>query len=353
MKIRGLYVKRGFYYYQSQQKDGDRPPPVALRTKILEEAVERMAQIKDAARLKSSAAPMADLVETWLRTKAASRNHRSANTTRTARPALNKFLATFRCAPQAVDSAAVERWKTTLFDQGLSGATIAGYMRYCQSFFSWLREQGHVYTNPFHKKLFPQSIPTRRGQVCTKAQRDQLLANCENLDLRAVLYLGFFTGMRRDEILHLRPDWLIFNPEGRLTHIHVQNELASEEAKNFTIKDADPKIIPISERLADFLHDVYGLDRTPYIIAPQYRPGKNTYRWDWKRTWRTYMKSQGLPWVTPHTMRHTFISLLLSSRSAERPSISHIARWTGTNERTLLKTYAHIFDDPAMINAAN
>ena len=65
------------------------------------------------------------------------------------------------------------------------------------------------------------------------------------------------------------------------------------------------------------------------------------------------MKAQGLPWVTPHVMRHTFVSLLLSADSAHRPSLLHIARWTGTSESVLMRTYAHLFDDPRLINAAS
>ncbi|HRQ87318.1 MAG TPA: tyrosine-type recombinase/integrase [Bacteroidia bacterium] len=353
MKIPGLYQKRGYFYYQPPQKNGERPDPVALRTKIFEEAVVRMAELKDTARIEAAQSPMADLVKTWLRTKAAGKEHRSANTTRTAKPALNKFLAHFRCEPKAVDTAAVARWKTALFAEGLSGATVAGYMRYCQSFFSWLRKQGLVFANPFTKSVFPESVPTRRGKACTKEQRDQLLANCTYPHLKAVLFIGFHAGLRRDEILNLRPEWLIFDGDGRLTHIHVHNEEAAEGTKRFEIKDATPKIVPVSDPLANFLQNEYGLERRPYIVAPEFKPGKHTYRWDFKRRWKTYMKSQDLAWVTPHTMRHTFVSLLLSARTPDRPSTSHLARWTGTGEKTLEKSYAHLFDDPKMINAAN
>lgn len=352
MKIKGLYQKRGFYYYQPPQKGGLKQAPIALRTRVLADAVDRMAEIKASAREKTAASPMAELVETWIRTKAASKDHRGAST-RTARPALRRLLKHFRCEPQAVDPSGVERWKTALFAAGLSGATIAGYMRYSQSFFSWLKSQGYVFSNPFTKDSFPQSIPTRRGKACTKAQRDQLLSDCKGRDLRAVLHLGFYAGMRRDEILNLRFEWLIFNDAGRLTHIHIQNEAATAATGAWAIKDATAKVVPVCDPLADFLHEEYGLEGKPFIVAPQFKQGKNTYRWDWKRTWRTYMKSQDLTWVTPHTMRHTFISLLLSARSSDRPSLTHIARWTGTAEKTLEKTYAHLFDDPAMINAAN
>jgi hypothetical protein len=35
-----------------------------------------------------------------------------------------------------------------------------------------------------------------------------------------------------------------------------------------------------------------------------------------------------------------------------RPSLLHIARWTGTGEAVLMRTYAHLVDDRGLIDAA-
>lgn len=358
MKVPGLYQKRGYYYYQPPQTKLHRQPAIALRTKVFSEAVARMAEIKNAQRFTTVSSPMASLVEEWLRVKAASRDHRD-RTTRTAKPAMRRLLDHFRCDPRSIDTPAVVRWKTEMFAAGLSRATVAGYMRYSQSFFSWLLEQGHIFRNPFTRDVFPESIPTRREHACTKEERDRLITNCQDPDLKAVLFLGFHAGLRRDEILNLRRSWLILDPaSGRLTHLRILNVAASESSRGFAIKDGQPKVVPATTPLAAFLQEEYGLDRggpvgDPYVVAPQFLPGRHLYRWDFKRRWRTYCKSQGLEWVTPHTMRHTFVSLLLSAPGEKRPSLSHIARWTGTSERVLEKSYAHLFDDPEMINAAN
>jgi hypothetical protein len=42
MKIKGLYQKRGWYYYRPAQKGGVRPPAVALGTKDEEAAIAKV-----------------------------------------------------------------------------------------------------------------------------------------------------------------------------------------------------------------------------------------------------------------------------------------------------------------------
>jgi integrase len=352
--IRGLFEKRGWYYYRGPQKEGARPKAVALRTQDLGKALELIREIQSRDHLAATQEPMRAHVEQWLLYKRRCGEHSSDATTQTARPALNRFLKAFKCAAAAVETGAVERWKGDLLSEALSPATIAGYMRYCQSFFSWLVDRGQVVQSPFDRVTFPKSLPTKRELVCSKAERDRLLAWCTNRDLRAVLYFGFHAGLRRNEILNLRPHWIVRDAHGWPIYLRVQNEVARDGLTAFRVKDGEAKVIPINRRLAKFLVFDHRIEAgAAFVIAPQYRPGKNKYRWDWKRLFRSHVKRCGLPWVTPHVMRHTFISLLLSGDPASRPSLLHLARWTGTGEAVLMKTYAHLVDDRGLIEAAN
>ena len=45
--IKGLYKKRGFYYWQPPQKDGIRPKAIALRTKDYNEALKKLDEIEE------------------------------------------------------------------------------------------------------------------------------------------------------------------------------------------------------------------------------------------------------------------------------------------------------------------
>jgi integrase len=350
--IPGLFQKRGWYYYRGPQCEGVRPAAIALRTQDLGRALELIREAQSRDHLETTREPMKALVEQWLAAKRRSGAHRSDVTTRTARTALNRFRKAFTGAPGAVEARAVDRWKGDLLDEGLSPATIAGYLRYAQSFYSWLLERGKVMQNPFDRVNFPKSLPTKRDLVCTRAERDRLTAWCLHPDLKAALMLGFHAGMRRNEILQMRPHWILRDEHGWPRHIRIQNEAARDDLPAFTVKDGDLKVVPVSTRLAKFLVFEH---RWPacadFVVANHYRPGKNKYRWDWKRVWRRHVRACELPWVSPHVMRHTFISLLLSGDPARRPSLLHLSRWTGTGVEVLMRTYAHLFDARGVIDA--
>ena len=351
--IPGLYLKKDRYYFRGAQVDGVRPPAVALRTGDLGEALKLIREIQSREHLQTTREPMASLVELWLTTKRRSNAHRSEITTATARTGLRRFLKAFPITAPSVTAKALNRWKGDLLMEGLSPATVSGYMRYSQSFFAWLVETGKIVRNPFDGVSFPKSLPTKRELICSRAERDRLVAWCLDPDLRAVLMFGFHAGLRRNEILQMRPHWILRDAHGWPRHIRVQNEAPRDGLPGFTVKDGEAKVVPISTRLAKFLVFSHRIpDGADFVVADQYRPGKNKYRWDWKRAWSSHVRACGLPWVSPHVMRHTFISLLLSGDPMRRPSLLHIARWTGTGEAVLMRTYAHLVDDRGLIDAA-
>lgn len=357
--LRGLYLKHGKYVWQPPMRDGRRPAPVHLSTSDFAEAVAEVARIREAEFIRQATEPMADLIAAFLRDKAAQGEHRGKVTTQTARPGLDRLARFMACPVGHVTTEKVRAWKAAMLAEDLSRATIAGYMRYAQSFFSWLVRERKVSRNPFQgqRGLFPKSIPTKRETALTKEQRDRLLAACDYLPLKAVLFFGFHAGLRRGEILNLRHDWIVRDEAGKPRFIHVQNVRNRDGGGlEFTIKDAEAKRVPISDPLAAFLVEEYRVDDyagDPFLIRPDLKRGKGKYRWEFRRRWETFMKAQGLPEVEVHTMRHTWFSLLLSAPSDKRPSPLQLERWSGTAWTTIRKSYAHLLDDGSAINAAN
>lgn len=354
--VRGLYLKAGRYVYQPPMVKGVRGKPVFLQTADFTKAVQLVDEIKRANFVRQQTRPLDELVNAYLVAKIRHGEHKGQITTLSAKPGIDRFAAFMKCQADQVTPERIRAWKASMLDEGLSRASVAGYMRYAQSFCSWLKREGELLSNPFEgqKALFPKSIPTKREEFCSKEERDQLIRNCEFLPLKAVLFIGFHAGLRRNEILNIRPDWIIKNGAGRPLYFHVQNERNEDgDGLAFTVKDSEAKMVPITEPLADFLVDEYGLDHSPFLIRPDMKPGKNKYRWEWKKRWATYMKGQGLEWVTVHTMRHTWFTLLLSAPPEVRPSLLHLERWSGTNTETIKKNYAHLLEDRNLINAAN
>lgn len=338
--------------------DGARPPVIALNTTHLAEAVMRVERLKAARFVRSVAVPMEDLQTRFLASKRQHGAHRSEVTTNSARSATNRFVAFFRGRrPVSIHIGDLERWRNAMLAEGLSPASVAGYLRYAQSFCSWMVQRGALPGNPFDDakrrvdRLFPQSLPTRRDRYCPKDLRDRLIAECNDLDLKAVLFFGFYTGMRRNELLNLRPAWIHCEGDTPL-RIEVRNERGDDGTSPFVIKDGTPKIVPIASPLAAFMTGEFDWRRrTPYLIAPEIGHGRNRYRWDWRKRWESYMRLQHCEWVTPHVLRHTWFTLLLSAPPDRRPSILHLERWSGTNSDTIKKHYAHLLEDRNLIDA--
>jgi site-specific recombinase XerD len=62
------------------------------------------------------------------------------------------------------------------------------------------------------------------------------------------------------------------------------------------------------------------------------------YRWDFRRLFNKYMKSKGMTKVTPHTMRHSFITHLATNDV----SLAVISAISGDGIKTLETNYMHI-----------
>ena len=363
-RVPGLVLKRGLYYYQAPMVGGVRPNAVALQTADFAQAVVKMADLQRSNFVAERAEPLEKLTEEFMRAKQAGGKHRKT-TLKSARPALKRFRKYFRCPVGSITGLDLEGWRDAMLaerkmrydEEGvaheteepqLSTASISSYMRMAQSFLSWLVARNRLVRNPFDDTadLFPKSLPTRRSKFCTKELRDRLITLCEHPDLKAVLFIGFHAGLRRQEILNIRPDWFLTDAGGYPTHLRIMND------ERFLIKDGEWKTVPLSDALAEFLHG-FGIDREPFLIAPEIEAGKAEYRWEWKHRWETFMRQQGCPWVTPHTMRHTWFTLLLSKPSHLQPSTLQLSRWSGDSAGVIERSYAHLIEDRSLINVVD
>ena len=102
-------------------------------------------------------------------------------------------------------------------------------------------------------------------------------------------------------------------------------------------KDGELRHVPLTDRFKEFLQ-TFGKP-SPYMVAPwKPKKGKSRYRYDIRAPFEKYVTDKGMSWVTPHVMRHTFISL----RVQAGVSLSKIAIWTGTAVKVLQEHYAHL-----------
>ena len=218
--------------------------------------------------------------------------------------------------------------------------TVHSYLSVVRSFFKWCVNNEIVRENPVDRVKRIKYTPKARVGYCTAAQRDKLIENCTDPELKLILFLGFHCGLRKSEIIAARPSWFDLR-NGTLT-------LQGTEFKNRT-----GRFVPLSTPFRNYLETI--TLPSPRVIAPNKRETDNRglYRYDFERKFRTYVCSQGIPTVqeikfTPHIMRHTFASLLMQAGV----STYKVAKWMGDLEKTVSKHYGHLAPTDRSIDKA-
>lgn len=246
-----------------------------------------------------------------------------------------------------------------------------------RSFFRWSIEVAKIRRrNPIDEAKLVKLEKRAREEFCSFDQRDQLIADCtEDDELKFILYAGFHGGLRFNEIVEAVPWWFDLP--------NMQLRLSKTPTMQF--KDGEERTLPVTKEFRSFL-DGYGL-RAPYMIAPDVKKGKWIYRYDFRAKFEAFTGTRGwccnkvyrfrvpdfpdghdkrkkLPliktcpqcekegrdfsWVTPHIMRHTYASLLVSAGE----SIYKVAVWMGDDVQTVQDHYGHLAPDNGGIEKA-
>ncbi|MFK5920884.1 MAG: site-specific integrase [Verrucomicrobiota bacterium] len=340
MKLKGLFCKKetGIYYYQPPQKKGYRASIISLRTKDKDEAIKKYLEVSQNAQSLIKPAALAFEVERFHKAKTKSKRH-TADSSRGSKYVLKLLIDRLgkRKNIASITTADLKKWKDELDANERSSATIRTYFGRLSSFFAWAIKEGVCTSNPVNAIELPKTIASRSERYCTRAEREALLAACPEKrdDLALILHVGFFAGLRVSEIIEMRPDWIDLQ-SGTLT---IQN------TPTFTTKDKRHRIIRMSPRLTTFLTE-YGM-REPFMLRPDKKHGQKIthhkdkkttawrYRYDPRRPFKKLAVQCDLPWVSFHTMRHTFATL----HALAGTPLTTIAREMGDDERTTYHNY--------------
>jgi integrase len=331
-KIKGIY-RRGNIFWYGRMVKGQRVQ-MSLGTSDYGEAVVNAQEIR-ADPFLANADPLRSEIDSFIKYKV-QQNEYSQASAESKRYALKEFASFVRKAdPATITPSDVQRFYEKLRGR-VAESTAQGYMTTLRSFFNRLLQTRKVRTNIVKAVKLARLDTKGRPDFCTPSLRDKLIAKCTREDLKFALFCGFHAGLRKNEIIEARPDW--FDVRAKLIHI--------KRTPTFRPKDRDDRTIPMTNAFKIFLKG-YGL-RSPFMLHPEVPHGKSRYRWDFRRPWNDFMKAQGVEWVTPHVMRHTFASLLASKGK----SIYKIANWLGDDVRVVQKHYAKLLPKDEDIEAA-
>jgi site-specific recombinase XerD len=331
-RIKGLYL-RGEIYWFAKQVNGRRSM-VSLETRDYVEAVQRAREIMDAPELQPAQSFRAE-VERFLKHKYET-NRYSKMSAESKSSCLNLFADSVKNIPPT----SVTGYQCKAFYNAakarIAASTAESYMFTLRSFFNWCVKENLCRRNPVLEVELDRIDRKGRTHFADLALAQRLIENAPNDDLRYVLFCGFHTGMRKLEIIEAVPEW--FNLSARTVEIRA--------TATFRPKDRDARTVPLTDQFAEFLKR-WGL-RSPYVLQPDVVQGSHRYRFDFRRAFSDYMKAQGVPWISPHVMRHSFASICASKGI----DIYRIATWLGDDVRVVQRHYAKLTPDDREIMKA-
>jgi integrase len=267
-------------------------------------------------------------------------NRYSAGSVRAKRTVLLAAGRVIGVAPALVEARQLLAWMAGLEARGLSGSTVEGYLFILRAFFRWLVKRGKMRANPVSALELPRVERVARTNFLGKDLVRRLIAEAPSDDLRFILFCGFHAGMRKNEIIEARAEWVrlgVGEGTGRGS-IHLS------KSATFSPKDKEARTIPLTADFEAFLRG-WGL-RGPFLLRPEKAHGRNLYRFEPKKMVAEYFAAQGVR-CTIHDMRRTFVSL----RLIDGVSIFKLAKWTGDGVEVLQRHYGHLLSDDEDIEA--
>jgi integrase len=210
-----LYQKRGIYYYQGKDEDGNRVQQ-SLRTRDEAEAKEKKREL-DERFSTDTPTTLTRLVENYLerRRRKVKRDELSDRTVGSDEYVLKFFMEWVGSEYGTLYSDELDRIDFSVFKQsreedGVSPTTVGKNLRHVQTFFSHLRRNGVVEKDPLKSVEIPQPrrrkvVPNEREFEALKEWLDKRIEEAENPSwVLLLMKLACHTGMRMGEMARIK-----------------------------------------------------------------------------------------------------------------------------------------------------
>lgn len=158
-----------------------------------------------------------------------------------------------------------------------------------------------------------------RERFMTRAEGKMLMEAAGTIHLRLYLVIAMSTGARKGAILGLTWD--------RVDMEHGRIDFTDPD---MAITKKRRTVVPVGRGTLTALRNARQFAETDYVIEYMGKPIKNI-----RRTFMEAAETAGLPWVTPHILKHSVISWL----AEDGCSVDQISDLTATHRNTVLRVY--------------
>ncbi len=201
-----------------------------------------------------------------------------------------KYL--YSITPKDIEQFKMERLKETVGSKNVSAATVNRQLDVLSAMLNKAVEWGNLQSSPM-KSVRSLKVPPGRLRFLEKEEIVKLLGNCTK-NLKPIVVLALFTGMRRGEIFGLK--W---------HDIDVKRNIITL----LDTKNGEKREVPMNEQVKTALIRVRKHPDTAYIFCNE----KGIPVHDVRKSYSTALRKSGITNFRFHDLRHTFASQLVMS----------------------------------------
>ena len=238
------------------------------------------------------------------------KNNLSDNTVINYKCQLNKYIlddiGTYRLSK--LKKLHIQDFANKLYEEyNLSSKTIKNYINLISSILEKAIEWGYINTNIANNVNIPKNYnkPKKEQEIYNNEEIKLLFEALKNEEepFKTMVYISFYTGARRGEVLALR--WKDIDFENNIINI-VQNKIRKVDGTKIKeTKNKRSRNFVAPQILMTKIKEIYNNQNKDDLIFDYY-PATYT------KMWQKFIKRNNLKYITLHDLRHTNGSILAS-----------------------------------------
>lgn len=219
----------------------------------------------------------------------------------------------------------------------LSHSTSSKVLAALRNIFNAAVDNNLIAKSPVGSTIKSEGTTTPEKIALSAAECDHILASVTNPRARTFAFIGLRTGMRRGEIVALQ--WADIDFEHHV--IHVCHNAVMPDGQPTIITDdlkttAGERDIGMSDDLEAALQDWRKKSQGKFVLTM--KNGKPLTKSAFRSMWRLIARELPDKHITPHNMRHTYITQLVES-GVDDALVQYLAGHS--DERMTKKVYLH------------